>query len=471
MSLRLRLTLWYSALLAGLLFLIVVMSLSSLDNRVRDEIDMEIKNKGDQIVSLLEITAPSSPIADFLLPTLGASFETEVFVQVRDANRRITHRSDNLINTTLPLPEALYRQALNGQAGFYALSSQQPDDLRVYFAPVTFGGEVIAIVQVARLLAPEQAILRELATSFFWIIAAALIVGAVVGYWLAGAALGPIQEATSTALAITRTGRLDRRIPVPDHRADEISTLINTFNEMLDRLQELFEKQKRFSGDISHELRTPLTTILGNISLLKRADTLPANEKQEMLAETEVEAQRMRRLISDLLLLAQEDTDMVMPRKRVELDTLMLNVYRQIKRHAAHIEINIVHEDQAVVMGDADRLRQLLVNLLNNAVQYTPAGGKIELGLQCLGEQAQITISDTGQGIATEDLPHIFDRFYRADKARTHGGTGLGLSIVRWVVDAHHGEIDVESTPGNGTTFHVRLPLAQGCDTASQPCP
>ncbi len=468
MSLRLRLTLWYSTLLAGLLFLIVVMSLSSLDKRVRDEIDMEIKNKGDQIVRLLEITAPSSPIANFLLPTLGASFETEVFVQVRDPTRRITHRSDNLVNSTIPMPEALFRQALAGQAGFYSLTSQRQDDLRVYFAPVTFGGEVIAVVQVARHLAPEQAILRELATSFTGIIAVALVVGAVVGYWLVGAALSPIQEATSTALAITRTGRLDRRIPVPDNRSDEITTLINTFNEMLDRLQELFEKQKRFSGDISHELRTPLTAILGNISLLKRAEAedLPPAERREMLEEIEGEAQRMRRLISDLLLLAQEDADTNMLREPVELDTLMLDVYRQIKRHADHVQIQIVHEDQAVVMGDADRLRQLLVNLLNNAVQYTPAGGRIELGLQCLDDQAQLTVSDTGQGIAPEDLPHIFDRFYRADKARTrtHGGTGLGLSIVRWVVDAHNGEIEVESTPGEGTTFYVRLPLVRRHD-------
>jgi heavy metal sensor kinase len=310
-------------------------------------------------------------------------------------------------------------------------------------------------------MAPELAILRELATNFFWMIVVALIVGAGVGYLLVGAALAPIQHATSTALTITRTGRLDRRIPITSNREDEITTLISTFNEMLDRLQELFEKQRRFSGDISHELRTPLTTILGNISLLKRASSLPEAEKQEMLDEIEAEAQRMKRLIADLLLLAQEDADMVMRHEPVELDTLMLEVYRQIKRHADKVDIEIVHEDQAVVLGDADRLRQLLVNLLNNAVQYTPAGGKIELSLDRRGDKAEITVRDTGQGIAPEDLPHIFDRFYRADKARsrTKGGSGLGLSIVRWVVDAHHGEIEVESTPGQGTTFRVRLPL------------
>lgn len=467
MSLRLRLTIWYSALLAALLFLIVVMTLSSLDKRVRDDIDAELKSKGDQIVRVLQVTATSSPIAQFLLPTIGSSFQSEVFVQVRDANRRITYRSDNLINSAIPLPEALYRQSLNGQAGFYSLSTQRSNDLRVYFAPVTFGDETLAIVQVARQLGPEQAILRELATNFFSIIVVALVVGAVVGYWLVGAALKPIQQATSTALAITRTGSLDRRIPVTNARDDEITTLINTFNEMLGRLQELFEKQKRFSGDISHELRTPLTTILGNISLLKRGDAIPPDEQAEMIGEIEKEAQRMRRLISDLLLLAQEDAGDHMQRQPVELDTLMLDVYRQLKRHTPDVDIVITHEDQAVVLGDADRLRQMIINLLNNAVQYTPPGGRIEMGLRCLGKEAELRISDTGQGIAPDDLPHIFDRFYRADKARARssGGTGLGLSIVRWVVDAHNGDIDVESTPGQGATFRVRLPLAQGCNT------
>lgn len=475
MSLRLRLTLWYSALLAILLALIAVVTLSLVRARFQSEVNVEMQGQGDQIARLLQLRAPGEPLSTVLIPTVSNSFASELYVQVRDLDRRILYRSNNLGNKLIPFPEANQQEALQGKNGFYSLTSD-PDsdretDLRVYYTPVAFGGEIIGTVQVGRSLVAEQTLLRRLAINFFWMAAVVLALGAGVGYWLAGVALRPIQEATTTALEITRTGRLDRRVPVSRTRNDndEVGTLISTFNEMLARLQELFDKQRRFSGDISHELRTPLTTILGNVGLLKRATGLPAADREEMLGEIESEAQHMRRLVSDLLLLAQADSDHTIAHEPVELDTLLLEVYSQAKRRAVDRDFRLLHEDQAVVKGDADRLRQMLVNLVNNAIQYTPLGGRIDLSLECLGHQAgsqaQITVSDTGQGIATEDLPHIFDRFYRTDKARSRavGGTGLGLSIVKWIVDAHRGEIDVESTLGAGTTFRVRLPLATPC--------
>lgn len=487
MSLRLRLTLWYSALLAILLALIAVVTLSLVRAQFQSEVNVEMQGQGDQIARLLQLRAPGEPLSTVLIPTVSNSFASELYVQVRDLDRRILYRSNNLGNKLIPFPEANQQEALHGKNGFYSLTSDSDSDretdLRVYYTPVAFGGEIIGTVQVGRSLVAEQTLLRRLAINFFWMAAVVLALGAGIGYWLAGVALRPIQEATTTALEITRTGRLDRRVPVSRTRNDndEVGTLIGTFNEMLARLQELFDKQRRFSGDISHELRTPLTTILGNVGLLKRASSLPAADREEMLDEIESEAQHMRRLVSDLLLLAQADSDLTIAREPVELDTLLLEVYSQAKRRAVDRELHLLHEDQAVVKGDADRLRQMLVNLVNNAIQYTPPGGRIDLSLECLGlqaghqvghqaglqagSQAQITVKDTGQGIAVEDLPHIFDRFYRADKARSHtaGGTGLGLSIVKWIVDAHRGEIDVESTVGAGTTFRVRLPLATPC--------
>ena len=472
MSLRLRLTLWYSALLAGLLLLIAVMALSRVQARVSAEIDAELKRKGDHIVRLLEQEALNRSLLGILLPRLADTFEPEIYVQIWYPEQNTIQRSENLGNDTIRLPKPYRKQALAGASGYYSRSLERPNDLRVYFAPVKFGGEVIAIALVARNLGSEQLIIRELATNLFWIILIALVVGGAVGYWLAGVTLRPIQEATATALAITRTGRLDRRVPVHSTRNDEIGTLISTFNEMLDRLQELFDKQRRFSGDISHELRSPLTTILGNISLLRRSQKLPEADRAEMLDEIQAEAERMNRLISDLLLIAQADADLIINREPVELDTLLLEVYRQAQRQTeGKIELRLLHEDQAIVLGDAERLRQMLVNLINNAMQYTSSGGRIDLSLECVADQAQITISDTGQGIAPEDLPFIFDRFYRADKARSRdmGGTGLGLSIVKWVVEAHGGEIEVESALGEGTTFRVRLPLATGYDGENLP--
>ena len=471
MSLRLRLTLWYSALLTCLLLLIAIMAGSRVESSVVGGIDRELLTKGREIALLVEEGVQSGPMSSIILPTIQTTFGPETYVQIRLIDGRISHRSANLANRVIPFPDRFNQQARRGASGYYSLSFMRPDDFRVFFTPITFGNETIATLQIARNLAPEQAILRQFTSNLFGLIIVALALGAGGGYWLAGAALRPIQEATATALEITRTGRLDRRVPVRGQRNDEVGRLISTFNEMLDRLGELFERQRRFSADISHELRTPLTTILGNISLLKRPRGLPQEERDEMLAETEAEAQRMRRLVTDLLLLTQADADMTLSRERVELDTIFLEVYQQARRRATSIEVRILHEDQVVVWGDADRLRQMLINLVDNAIQYTPAGGRIELSLECLSNQAQITVSDTGQGITPEDLPHIFDRFYRADKARSRaaGGAGLGLSIVKWVVEAHHGEIDVSSTVGVGSAFHVRLPLAAGCDDQTAP--
>lgn len=464
MSLRLRLTLWYSALLAILLLLIIVITLSGVRASVQGDIDSDLSDTANQIAALVEMRAQTGTIMNAAVGAITPVLGPNTYAQLRSVNRRVLYRSSNLVNQVILLPDRYYEQAMQGKSGFYSLSGES-GGFRVYFTPIKLGGETIAIVQMGRSLQTEQGILNSLVLNLLVLSLAALAIAAGVGYWIAGAALRPIGEATNTALEITRTGRLDRRVPVHGPPTDEVGRLIATFNEMLARIESLFLKQKRFSADVSHELRTPLTAILGNISLLKRSHKLPPAEQFDMLAEIEGEADRMRRLVSDLLLLAQADADLVLAHDQVELDTLLLEVYRQARRQSSQHEIRLLHEDQAIVLGDADRLRQVFVNLVNNAIQYTPAGGRIDLSLTCRGDYAEITVADTGQGIAPEDLPYIFDRFYRADKARSHaaGGTGLGLSIVKWVVDAHHGEISVQSRAGFGATFSVRLPLAAGC--------
>ena len=467
MSLRFRLTLWYAGLLAVLLLLISGMVFSRVQTSVMGGVNQELQQKGDQIVRLVTLTSGSGAIVQPLLSIIDASFGPDLYIQIQEGPRRIVYRSSNLGQiAVINLPEPFYQQAMNGLGGFYDLKIDKTNDLRVYFAPIMMGGQTVGIVLVARNLAPQRAILQELSNNLLILFVIALALAAGGGYWLTGIALQPINEATATALAITRTGNLKRRVPIRSQRTDEIGALVSTFNEMLDRLETLFEKQKRFTGDISHELRSPLTTILGNLSLLRRASDLPAAERDDMLEEMHSEAERMHRLISDLLFLSQADSGRSINRAPVELDTLLLEAYRLARRRAGgKLAIHLSHEDQAVVMGDADRLRQVLDNLINNAIRYTPAGGNIDLSLHCSGDEARLTIADTGQGIAAEDLPHIFDRFYRADKARTRaaGGTGLGLSIVKWIIDVHNGHIEVKSTPGEGSVFSIYLPVVDSC--------
>jgi signal transduction histidine kinase len=242
--------------------------------------------------------------------------------------------------------------------------------------------------------------------------------------------------------------------------------LIVAFNETLERLERVFETQRRFMADVSHELRTPLTVIRGNMDLIRRTGHADAESLEAVVSEVD----RMTRMVQDVLLLAQaESGKLPLGRELVELDTLMLEVFAQAKLLAqGRQEVRLGQEDQARVVGDRDRLKQVLLNLVANAVAYTPPGGVVTMSLACVGGWCRLTISDSGPGIPKDELPHIFERFYRVDRARTRsagGGAGLGLSIAYWIVRMHEGRIEVASEEGRGTTFSVWLPLAT--DTAA----
>jgi signal transduction histidine kinase len=232
---------------------------------------------------------------------------------------------------------------------------------------------------------------------------------------------------------------------------------------MLGRIEELFRAQQRFVADVSHELRSPLTAIRGNLDLLRRGAIENRDERDTALAAIESESARMQRLVQDLLLLAQADAGITIQKNLVELDTLLLDVYRQARLTAGGNKVSLGSEDQAQVLGDADRLKQLFINLVDNAIKYTPNGGEVKLSLERDAQWVRVAIADAGVGIPAQDLPKIFDRFYRVDKARARdkGGTGLGLAICKWIAEAHGGRIEVQSQVGKGSTFTVWLPVAE----------
>jgi len=214
-------------------------------------------------------------------------------------------------------------------------------------------------------------------------------------------------------------------------------------------------------------LRTPLTVIRGNVDLMRRMDCMDLESMESIGSEVE----RLTRLVGDLLLLAQAESGKIPLHKRViEMDTVLFEVLHQMRVLAKdRLKLRIGDIDQVLVCGDEDRLKQVLVNLIGNAINYTPAGGEIVVGLGKEAQRARITVSDNGPGIPEEDLPHIFERFYRGEKSRTRQkngkGYGLGLSIAYWIVRNHEGWIDVNSQSGIGTTFCIWLPLAEaGCE-------
>lgn len=338
------------------------------------------------------------------------------------------------------------------------------DPLRVLTVPLVVGKRPVGTLMVGTNISMVDLIQRSLLNVLFWgVLVAAGMVGVAV--WLSTRrSLAPLEEVSNTARKITRADDLALRIPYHGPKDDEVGQLIQSFNKTLERLEDLFETQKQFISDISHELRTPLTVIKGNVELLLRMDCV--EEEEEEIQSIQREVNRMTRMVQDLLLLAQAETGRLpMDMREVSLDTLLLEVYRQAEVLAGE-DIDVVLEeiDQAMTLGDGDRLKQVLINLVSNAITYTPEGGEVRLGLRKENGRAALSVADTGPGIPKEEIPHIFKRFYRTEKARTRSedsGVGLGLSIVYWIVQNHEGEIEVNSERGEGTTFTVYLPLME----------
>jgi two-component system, OmpR family, sensor kinase len=452
-SLRLRLTLLYSTLVGGILLifgtavyiLITIILLNQVDNKLAATVQDVIK---------VTRVNPEGQVNTVNLPSLDLS--TNTYVQMWGRDGRIKSASPGIAEMMQPL-DAVGFESKNP---VYRENVLNGTHLRVLTVPLQLGEHRIAILQVATSLTLVDSARINLVNVLFLsaMIAVAL---AALGSWLVlGRSLAPLGVVTETAQAINRADDLSRRIPYNGPSNDEIGSLIESFNQTLERLENLFTSQQRFLADVSHELRTPLTVIKGNVDLMRRMKQLD----EESLTSIDQEAGRLTRLVGGLILLVQaESGKLALNLKPVELDTLLLEVFHEMRILAGtNVRLKLADIDQVQVNGDRDRLKQVLLNLVGNAIQYTPQGGEVYMSLAIIGEQARIIVRDTGPGIPAEDLPYIFERFYRAEKSRTRtrsSGFGLGLSIVQWIVENHGGTIKVESKEGQGTTFAIWLPL------------
>ena len=334
------------------------------------------------------------------------------------------------------------------------------DVVRMTVEPVIgAAGERLGYVAWADSTAPLRDVLRTVTTAL--ILGGVIVVGLALGggFLLARRALAPIVDVTDTARAIALSGDFGARVEA-GRPGDEVGELAIAFNEMLEALEQNHQALQRFLGDASHQLRTPLTTIRASLDLAKRED-IPQEERQAILADARDEAERMARLIGDLLSLARAESGARLEFAPVELDALLVESVRRQAQASPDVRMSVAQVEPAAVDGDADRLRELFGILLDNAARYTPVGGTVTAAIRAIDGRAMVRIEDTGIGLGEADRERLFERLYRGRQAREMrpSGTGLGLAIARWIVESHAGRIELADRTGGGIVATVDLPL------------
>lgn len=319
--------------------------------------------------------------------------------------------------------------------------------------------DTILIVQVGRSTQSIDHVLTALNRVLLIGGAVAAVFVLAVSYLLASGALRPVEKITHLAAQIEASD-LTQRISAANEPS-ETQRLADTFDAMLARLESAFAQQRNFVMDVSHELRTPLTALRGNLDVLLMSKNL-SREDRVVLERMSQEVGRLIRLTSNLLYLAHAEAGRDIVRRPIELDALCLEVVHQASALRDDVAVRLDHESQLTVYGDPDLLKQLLLNLLDNAIKYSPPAGNVNVSLYEREEVAEIVVADEGPGIPEEQISKIFERFYRSSDqhTRTVGGAGIGLAISRWIAHVHGGDIRVESRAGDGSRFIVTLPLS-----------
>ncbi|HKJ37846.1 MAG TPA: HAMP domain-containing sensor histidine kinase [Anaerolineales bacterium] len=452
MLLRLRLTLLYSLLMGGVLLVFGAVAFSLVDTVLISQVDDQLTVTAGEFIEAASV----NDLREIELGSIPAEMDVDVHAQVWGLNDMLQDSYGALGRSDVPF-DLLNDRAVGPR---FRETNVENHPLRVLSVPLKQGNDWVAVLQVAIPLDTIETARTYLAYVLLVTWLYGVVIAGVVTWFTLGVTLAPIKTIVETAEHINRADDLSRRIPHQGLNDDEIGSLVSTFNQTLERLEGLFTSQQRFLADVSHELRTPLTVIKGNVDLIRRMKQFD----EESLISIDQEAGRLTRLVGGLLMLAQaESGKLPLTFKPVELDILITEVFQEMWVIAGNkVRVHLNEIDQLQVNGDRDRLKQVLINLVGNAIQYTPQDGDVYLSVAKIADQARIICRDTGPGIPAEDLPHIFERFYRAEKSRTRGkstGFGLGLSITKWIVELHGGRIEVDSKDDEGTTFAIWLPI------------
>lgn len=475
-SVRVRLTLWYSLVLALVLISLAALTYLLYRHNTAQRTDVEI-----------------TQLTDAFLTTFGAELEdatgqdvvkSAVHVAMLEHHFRGTYfvlldHSGTLLESSLGLspasnpPDSLTVDFFSTRSFHSLISDAKPGELysiqggrggyRALVRPLTLAGQSFTLV-VLQSLHPQKEMLEDIRYTFLWAIPIGLLLASLGGYFLARKSLAPIAAMASEARGMG-AANLHRRLSVANER-DELGQLALTFNQLLQRLEESFEQQRRFMADASHELRTPVAILRGEAEVtLSQPERSPA-EYRETLSILREESQRLAHIIEDLFTLARADAGQYpLTLRDAYLDELASEALVRARSLALskNITLRSAIEPDLPIHADEALLGRMLLNLLDNAIKYSPPGSTVMLTCRRQGDCYLLSVSDNGPGIPVELQPRIFQRFFRSDKARSRaegesGGAGLGLSIARWIAEAHHGKLELTRSDASGTVFTALLP-------------
>ena len=447
-SIKFRLTMWYVLSLVALLLIFGTTAYLMLSHGLYQNLDDALRTRVNEMQGSFKMEEGRINFAERL----------SELILIYDANETLVQRLGP--NVEFVNIGGLVKQALFGEDSFLTATTSDGQEVRLYAAPFSIDSKTRIAIIIGRPLAEIKGVLRTFRSILGFSTLTLVVLASIGGVFMTSRRLKPVDGITRTAQEIGERD-LNRRINVRSE--DELGRLAVTLNRMMERLESAFDRQRQFTADASHELRTPLAIIQAESSLALSKERTTA-EYRKTLELVSQEVTYMSAIIGKLLFLARgyagkESLDF----KDVNLKELILELASDLEVLASDkgLGLNIGPLENLAVKGDRVQLRQLFLNILENAVRYTPSGGNISGSLSRRKQTAVVAISDTGIGIPPEHLPHIFERFYRVDKARSRaqGGSGLGLAIAKSIAEVHGGEITVESQVGKGSTFQVTLPI------------
>jgi len=457
-SIRFRLTIWYLAVLVVLLLLFGTISYFMLSRSLYQNLDDSLKTHALALENSIDVWNGQI--------NLGITEQPGEFVLLYGINGSLLQGFS--WGLEVPHVDTLVVQALESHTSFLTVQTANGNEIRLYIAP--FSGESgIGAIVVGRSTAQVTEVLERFMSILIIAALATMALAGGGGFFMARRVLKPVERIRQTAEEIGESD-LSRRIEAGSE--DELGRLASTLNRMIGRLEAAFSRQRQFTADASHELRTPLAIMQAESTLALRKKRTPGDYRKSLELISQ-EAGHMSAIVGNLLYLARIDAGKDQVNfERINLKGLLTELSSDIEVLAREkgIEFKLAPLEDLSIEGDRVKLEQLFLNLLENAIRYTPSGGSISASMVRQDKTAVIAIEDTGIGISKEHMPHLFERFYRVDKARSRaeGGAGLGLAICKHIAQVHHGKIEVESQADKGSTFSVSLPLAESSDSDYQ---